>query len=204
MNEFDEVNYIRKYTSTTTAAKTDFSPEEDQQFQAILPQLTSLLEEMKSFKRGSLRWWLCRSWRNRRFTILFRGATERSKTLTSEVLAKIGKRDVYRIDISMVVGKFIGEKEKELIQLFDQAERADWILFFDEADALFGKRTDISDAHERFENEETNFLLKRLEKYNGVVIVAVKAENYIDQAFTRRIQRMINFLVSQSEEENTE
>ena len=129
MNEFDEGNYIRKYTSTTSAAKTDFSPEEDQQFQAINPQLTSLLEEMKSFKRGSLRWWLCRSWRNSRFTILFRGATETSKTLTSELLAKIDKRDVYRIDISMVVGKFIGEKEKDLNQLFDQAEKADWIFF---------------------------------------------------------------------------
>ena len=204
MNEFDDVNYIRKYTSTTSAAKTDFSSEEDQQFQAIIPQLTSLLEEMKSFKRGSLRWWLCRSWRNRTFTILFRGATERSKTLTSELLTKIVKRDVYRIDISMVVGKFIGEKEKDLNELFDQAEKVDLILFFDEADALFGKRTDISDAHDRFENEETNFLLKRMEKYNGVVILAGNAKSVIDQAFTRRIQRVINFPVSQNEEENTE
>ncbi|MHA2237561.1 MAG: AAA family ATPase, partial [Candidatus Hodarchaeales archaeon] len=177
MKEFDEVNYISKYTSTTAAAKTDFSPEEDQQLQTIMPQLTSLLEEIKSFNRGSLRWWLCRSWRNRKFTILFRGATKTSKTLASEFIAKKGKRVVYQIDISMVVGKYIGEKEKELNQLFDQAEKADWILFFDEADALFGKRTNISDAHDRFENEETNFLLQRLEKYNGVVIIAVKAEN---------------------------
>lgn len=113
--------------------------------------------------------------------------------MTAALLGKSSERDVYRIDLSLVISKYIGETEKNLRHVFDLAENKDWILFFDEADALFGKRTEVKDAHDRFANQEVAYLLQRVEEHPGVVILASNMKNNLDDAFTRRFQNMINF-----------
>lgn len=139
------------------------------------------------------------------YRALFYGPPGTGKTLTSCLLGKPdtegGKElDVYRVDLSQVVSKFIGETEKNLSRLFDKAEHKDWILFFDEADALFGKRTNIRDAHDKYANQEISFLLQRVENYNGLVILATNFKSNIDAAFARRFQTIIHFpLPNQSE-----
>ena len=124
---------------------------------------------------------------------LFHGPSGTGKTLTACLLGKYCGLDVYRIDLSMVVSKYIGETEKNLSGIFDQAENKNWILFFDEADALFGKRTNVSDAHDKYANQEVSYLLQRLEEFNGVVILASNMKSNMDDAFTRRFQSIISF-----------
>lgn len=124
---------------------------------------------------------------------LFYGPSGTGKTLTASLLGKVLGLDVYRIDLSMVVSKYIGETEKNLEKIFQQAEYKNWILFFDEADALFGKRTSINDAHDRFANQEVSYLLQRVEDYSGVVILASNMRSNIDEAFVRRFQSIIYF-----------
>ena len=127
--------------------------------------------------------------------ILFVGAPGTGKkTLASLIGEQLGT-DVYRIDLSIVVSKYIGETEKNLELVFARAENKGWILFFDEADALFGKRTNVRDAHDRYANQEVAYLLQRIEKYNGIVILATSMKNNIDEAFTRRFQTIIRFPV---------
>jgi SpoVK/Ycf46/Vps4 family AAA+-type ATPase len=101
--------------------------------------------------------------------------------------------DVYRIDLSMVVSKYIGETEKNLANIFDQAQNKNWILFFDEADALFGKRTQTTHAHDRYANQEISYLLQRTEDFPGVVILATNLKGNIDDAFARRFQSLVYF-----------
>lgn len=127
------------------------------------------------------------------FRALFYGPPGTGKTLTASLLGKHTGRDVYKIDLSMIVSKFIGETEKNLSNLFDRAENKDWILFFDEADALFGKRTNVRDAHDKYANQEVSYLLQRVENYNGLVILATNFKSNIDDAFTRRFQSIIHF-----------
>ena len=127
------------------------------------------------------------------YRVLFHGPPGTGKTLTSSLLGHYTGKDVYRIDLSMVVSKFIGETEKNLANLFDKAENKDWILFFDEADALFGKRTNVRDAHDKYANQEVSFLLQRTENYSGLVILATNFKNNIDDAFSRRFQSHIYF-----------
>lgn len=111
------------------------------------------------------------------FKCLLSGNDSKNKTLTATLLGKQTRRDVYRVDLSMVVSKYIGETEKNLARLFDKAEDKNWILFFDEADALFGKRTNVSDAHDRFSNREITYLLQRIENYPGLVILATNLKH---------------------------
>lgn len=127
------------------------------------------------------------------YRVLFYGPPGTGKTLTATLLGKQAGRDVYRVDLSMVVSKYIGETEKNLSKLFDKAEHKDWILFFDEADALFGKRTGVRDAHDRYANQEISYLLQRVETYNGMVILASNLRENIDDAFLRRFQSLIHF-----------
>jgi SpoVK/Ycf46/Vps4 family AAA+-type ATPase len=131
---------------------------------------------------------------------LFYGAAGTGKTLTATLLGKQTNKDVFRIDLSRVVSKYIGETEKNLSLLFDKAENKDWILFFDEADALFGKRTDIRDAHDKYANQEVAYLLQRIENYNGLVILATNQRANVDEAFVRRFQSIIHFPISNAEE----
>jgi hypothetical protein len=134
------------------------------------------------------------------FRVLFHGAPGTGKTLTAILLGKLSGRDVYMIDLSMVVSKYIGETEKNLEKVFARAEHKDWILFFDEADALFGKRTGISDAHDKYANQEIAYLLQRLEDYNGLVILSSNMRNNIDEAFTRRLQSVVHFPIPREDE----
>jgi SpoVK/Ycf46/Vps4 family AAA+-type ATPase len=124
---------------------------------------------------------------------LFTGADSTGKTLAAETLASGLKKDLYRIDLSQVVSKYIGETEKNLEKIFKRAENKNWILFFDEADALFGKRTDVKDSHDRFANSEINYLLQRIENYPGLVILATNKKTNLDEAFIRRLRYVIEF-----------
>lgn len=129
----------------------------------------------------------------RGFRSLFFGPPGTGKTLTASLLGKDTGLDVYRIDLSKIVSKYIGETEKNLAHVFDYAENKNWILFFDEADALFGKRTATKDAKDRHANQEVSFLLQRIEDFPGVVILATNLKNNMDEAFLRRFQSMIYF-----------
>ena len=124
---------------------------------------------------------------------LFYGPPGTGKTLTASLLGKSAGLDVYRIDLSMVVSKYIGETEKNLVNIFDQAENRNWLLFFDEADALFGKPTQTTSSNDRHANQEISYLLQRIEDYPGVVILATNLKGTLDGAFTRHFQSMIYF-----------
>lgn len=127
------------------------------------------------------------------FTALFHGPAGTGKTLSACLLGKHCDCDVYRIDLSLVVSKYIGETEKNLARVFDAAEHRRWILFFDEADALFGRRTQVDSAHDRFANQEISFLLQRIEEFSGVAILASNLKGNIDDAFLRRFQSVVYF-----------
>lgn len=113
--------------------------------------------------------------------------------MTACLLGKYTGRDVFRIDLSMVVSKYIGETEKNLSKLFDKAANKDWILFFDEADSIFGKRTNVRDAHDKYANQEVSYLLQRIEDFDGLAILASNLKDHIDSAFTRRFQSIVHF-----------
>lgn len=124
---------------------------------------------------------------------LFYGPPGTGKTLTATLIGAAVGADVYRIDLSMVVSKYIGETEKNLANVFDQAQNKNWILFFDEADALFGKRTQTSSANDRHANQEVSYLLQRVEDFPGIVILATNLKDNIDEAFARRFQSLVYF-----------
>lgn len=134
------------------------------------------------------------------YKTLFYGPPGTGKTLTATLLGKSTNRDVYKIDLSQMVSKYIGETEKNLAKVFNQAENKQWILFFDEADALFGKRTEMSSSHDRFANQEVAYLLQRIEDFPGVVILASNLKDNIDAAFSRRFQTIIHFPMPGSQE----
>ncbi len=124
---------------------------------------------------------------------LFAGESGTGKTMASEVLANELQLDLYKIDLSQVVNKYIGETEKNLKQIFDAAEEGGAILLFDEADALFGKRSDVKDSHDRYSNIEVSYLLQRMEAYRGLAILTTNMKSSIDTAFLRRIRFVVNF-----------
>lgn len=131
---------------------------------------------------------------------LFYGPPGTGKTMTACLLGKSTGRDVYKVDLSLVVSKYIGETEKNLARVFDQAEHKGWILFFDEADALFGKRTETKDAHDRYANQEVSFLLQRVETFDGVAILASNQRDNLDDAFARRFESVVYFPMPRPEE----
>ena len=124
---------------------------------------------------------------------LFSGSSGTGKTMASQVIACQLDLDIYRVDLSQVMDKFIGETEKKLSQLFDETHRSGAILFFDEGDALFGKRSEVNDAHDRYANVEIGYLLQRMEEHDGIVILATNRKQDMDEAFTRRFDVMIDF-----------
>ncbi len=124
---------------------------------------------------------------------LFTGPSGTGKTLAAEVLAKQLGLDLFRIDLSAVISKFIGETEKNLRRVFDAAEGSGAILIFDEADALFGKRTDVKDSHDRYANVEVSYLLQRIEAYQGITILTTNRREAIDPAFLRRLRFIVSF-----------
>lgn len=126
-------------------------------------------------------------------SVLFSGPPGTGKTMAAEVVARDVDLDLYTVDLSGVVSKYIGETEKNLARIFAEAHTSNAILFFDEADALFGKRTEVSDAHDRYANIETSYLLQKMEEYQGLVILATNLRQNLDEAFTRRIRFVVEF-----------
>jgi len=125
--------------------------------------------------------------------VLFSGPSGTGKTMAAEIMASELGLDLYKIDLSMVVSKYIGETEKNLSAIFQEAKDSNAILFFDEADALFGKRSEVKDAHDRYANIETAYLLQKMDEYEGIVILATNLRNNLDEAFARRMQATIDF-----------
>lgn len=132
--------------------------------------------------------------------VLFHGPPGTGKTLTAALLGRTHGREVYRVDLSLVVSKYIGETEKNLGRVFDQAEHKGWILFFDEADALFGKRSESRDAHDRYANQEVAYLLQRIEGFDGIAVLATNLRDHLDPAFARRFEATVYFPVPRPEE----
>jgi ATPase family associated with various cellular activities (AAA) len=139
--------------------------------------------------------WGFREYMNRGLGIsaLFAGESGTGKTMAAEVIANDLRLDLYRVDLSAVISKYIGETEKNLRRLFDAAEDGSAILFFDEADAVFGKRSEVKDSHDRYANIEINYLLQRMEAFRGLAILATNLKSALDLAFVRRLRFIINF-----------
>jgi hypothetical protein len=167
--------------------------------QIVLPQqqldmLDRIVEQVR------LRWRVYENWgfekcmnRGLGISALFAGDSGTGKTMAAEVIAHELKLDLYRIDLSGVISKYIGETEKNLRRVFDAAEDGGAILFFDEADAIFGRRSEIKDSHDRYANIEINYLLQRMETYRGLAILATNRKNALDPAFLRRLRFVVDF-----------
>ncbi|GGN13232.1 hypothetical protein GCM10010967_56680 [Dyadobacter beijingensis] len=137
------------------------------------------------------------------YRALFYGPPGTGKTLTAALVGKRHKRPVYRVDLSQMVSKYIGETSKIASNLFDIAENRNWILFFDEADSLFGKRTSVTSSNDRYANQDVSYLLQRVEDYNGLIILASNYKHNIDNAFMRRFQSVIHFSMPDAQERLT-
>jgi hypothetical protein len=170
-------------------------PRQAAQFQEILTAIESL---------GTVHyeWGTAQIWNEGGLSALFAGPPGTGKTMAAEVIAAASRLPLFRIDLSQVVNKYIGETEKNLRRLFDAAETSDVILFFDEADALFGKRTEVKDAHDRYANLEVSYLLERMERFRGFAILATNRRKDLDEAILRRLRFFIDFpLPGESERE---
>jgi ATPase family protein associated with various cellular activities (AAA) len=160
------------------------------------PQSTQLAEiatAMRSLTVVHYDWGTGRAWNESGLAVLFCGPPGTGKTMAAEALAAELALPLYRIDLSQIVNKYIGETEKNLKRIFDAAEAADGVLFFDEADALFGKRTEVKDAHDRFANIEISYLLERMERFKGLAILATNRRRDLDEAFMRRLRYAVEF-----------
>lgn len=152
-------------------------------------------------QQARLRWPVYEDWGFERLcplgkgiTALFAGASGVGKTMAAQVLARSLELDLFRVDLAGVVNKYIGETEKRLKQVFDYCERAHVMVLFDEADALFGQRMQVKDAHDRFANIEIDYLLQRMEQFSGIAVLATNRKNDLDKAFLRRLRFLIDFL----------
>jgi AAA+ superfamily predicted ATPase len=162
----------------------------------LAPEVLEEIENIKTWLEHSetiMEEWGLRKAIKPGYRSLFYGPPGTGKTLTATLIGAAAGADVYRIDLSKVVSKYVGETEKNLANVFDQAQNKNWILFFDEADALFGKRTQTSSANDRYANQEVSYLLQRVEDFPGVVILATNLKANIDEAFARRFQSVIYF-----------
>ena len=124
---------------------------------------------------------------------LFAGDSGTGKTMSAEVIAGELGLDLYTVNLATVVDKYVGETEKNLERIFTEASGVNAVLFFDEADAIFGKRSDVRDAHDRYANIESAYLLQRLETFDGLAVLATNLRSNIDEAFTRRLDAIVDF-----------
>lgn len=173
--------------------KPRFGPDE-----LVLPddqahQFQEILHAMQTLTVVHYHWGTARVWNESGIAVLFCGSPGTGKTMAAEALATALALPMFRVDLSQVVNKYIGETEKNLKRIFDAAELSDCILFFDEADALFGKRTEVKDAHDRFANIEISYLLERMERFKGLAILATNRRKDLDDAFLRRLRFIIEF-----------
>jgi hypothetical protein len=156
-------------------------------------QFDEIHHAMRSLTEVHFGWGTGRAWNESGISVLFAGAPGTGKTMAAEVLAGLLEMPMFRIDLSQVVNKYIGETEKNLKRLFDLADSADTVLFFDECDALFGRRTEVRDAHDRYANVEISYLLERMERFKGLAILATNRRKDIDEAFLRRLRYTVEF-----------
>src|SRR4030095_4285457 len=159
-----------------------------------LDQLREICNHVKYHERVYSQWGFDRKLSlGKGLSILFAGPSGTGKTMAADIIAGALGLDLYKIDLSIVVSKYIGETEKNLSQIFTEAETSNSILFFDEADALFGRRSEVKDSHDRYANIEIGYLLQRMEEYEGVVILATNFRKNMDEAFVRRLHFTVEF-----------
>ncbi len=152
-----------------------------------------ILKAMQSLTEVHYAWGTGKAWNESGISVLFAGPPGTGKTMAAEILSIKLDLPMYRIDLSQVVNKYIGETEKNLKRVFDAADVSDMILFFDEADALFGRRTEVSDAHDRYAKLEISYLLERMERFKGLAILATNRKKDLDEAFLRRLRYIVDF-----------
>jgi hypothetical protein len=166
-----------------------------------MAQLREICDQVRHRHRVMREWgFAAKTGHGTGLSVLFSGQPGTGKTMAAELLAHDLDVDLYKVDLSGVVSKYVGETEKNLARIFAEARTSNAILFFDEADALFGKRTEVSDAHDRYANIETSYLLQRMEEYEGVVVLATNLRQNIDDAFTRRIRFVVEFPFPQQDD----
>lgn len=159
-----------------------------------ITQLRKICSHFKYSKSMSREWGVRgNSLRLNGLIVIFSGPPGTDKTMAAQVIANDLGLDLYKIDLSTVVSKYIGETEKNLNRIFAAAEEDSSILFFDVADALFGKRTEVNDAHDRYANVEVSYLLQKLEGYEGIAVLTSNLKNNLDPAFIRRVAYVIEF-----------
>ena len=156
-------------------------------------QFAENIRAMQSLTEVHYVWGTAQAMNESGISVLFAGPPGTGKTMAAEILAIRLGLPMYRIDLSQVVNKYIGETEKNLKQVFDAADISDMILFFDEADSLFGRRTEVSDAHDRYANLEISYLLERMERFKGLAILATNRKQDLDEAFMRRLRYIVDF-----------
>ncbi len=161
-------------------------PKEKEQFNEVITAMRALHIVHDEWQIGKV-------WSDGGISVLFAGPPGTGKTMASELIAETLQLPIYRIDLSQVVNKYIGETEKNLKRLFDAADQAEVILFFDEADSIFGKRTEVKDAHDRYANLEVSYLLERMERFQGLAILATNRKSDLDSAFLRRLRYTVHF-----------
>lgn len=186
--------YVPQYTSSFPAKKLDtaFSWEDavyDEHTWADLEDIRGWIKYSTQIGENAH----LRKFLKRGFRVLFHGPPGTGKTMTAAILGKEAGLDVYQVDLASVVSKYIGETEKNLAAVFDMAEHKQWILFFDEADALFGKRIQTQSSNDQFANQQVGYLLQRIEDYNGMVVLSTNFKDNIDAAFLRRFQSVVYF-----------
>lgn len=158
-----------------------------------LLQFKEQIQAMRALTQVHYEWGTARPMNESGIAVLFAGPPGTGKTMAAEIMAIELDLPMYRIDLSQVVNKYIGETEKNLKRIFDAADISDMILFFDEADALFGRRTEVSDSHDRYANLEISYLLERMERFKGLAILATNRKKDLDEAFLRRLRYIIDF-----------
>ncbi len=152
-----------------------------------------VLQAMRALTEVHYRWGAARLWNEAGVAVLFAGPPGTGKTMAAEILASELDLPMYRIDLSQVVNKYIGETEKNLKRIFDAADLCDTLLLFDEADSIFGKRTEARDAHDRYANLEVSYLLERMERFKGLAVLATNRKKDLDEAFLRRLRYILDF-----------
>ena len=199
LSEDDLLAAARTASSSRLASLAQKIPARYRWEDIVLPaDQTLLLQEIVATVRGRSRvleeWGLGRKLASSHgVSMLFAGPPGTGKTMSAQIIAAELGLDLYKIDLSTIISKYIGETEKNLERIFTEAESSNAILFFDEADALFGKRSEVRDSHDRYANVEISYLLQRMEAYNGVTILATNLRANLDEAFTRRLQFAVDF-----------
>ncbi len=180
------------------------TPRFDDEELILPPKQTLQFEEqltaMRSLTKVHYGWGTAKAWNEGGITILFAGPSGTGKTMAAEIMAFRLNLPMFRVDLSQVVNKYIGETEKNLKRIFDAADISDMVLFFDEADSLFGKRTEVSHSNDRFANQEISYLLERMERFKGLAILATNQKKALDGAFLRRLRDIIDFPLPETEQ----